>query len=48
MFDVLKTDLKDDVVSKQCCESYILCVECNKMKAKTDTKLAGMIVEAAK
>ena len=35
MFDVLKTDLKDDVVSKQCCESYISCVECNKMKAKT-------------
>lgn len=22
VFDVLKTDLKDDVVSKQCCESY--------------------------
>ena len=41
VFDVLKTDLKDDVVSKQCCasESYILCLECNKiMKAKTDTK----------
>ena len=49
MFDVLKTDLKDDVVSTLRYESCILCVEyVSKVKADTETKSADMIVEAVK